>query len=110
MPEKLAAKVLGACPRSSDPRVAKLLAFAALHFIASVVVHDARAFFTTAPRHRGGGAARGGLVLAALLAAKYACWGAVLSARPGRDGAGALEPAGGGRGPAPAAGGDQGGA
>ena len=106
----LAAKVLGECPRSSNPRVAKLPAFAALHFIASVVVHDARAFFTTAPRHRGGGGAGGGLVLAALLAAKYACWGAALSARPGRDGAGALEPAGGGRGPAPAAGGDQGGA
>ena len=39
--------MLGACPRSSDPRVAKLLAFAALHFIASVVAHDARVFFTT---------------------------------------------------------------
>ena len=42
VPEELAAKVLGECGvRTSDPRVAKLLAFATQHFIASVV-HDAR--------------------------------------------------------------------
>ena len=42
VPEELAAKVLGECgARTSDPRVAKLLAFATQHFIASVV-HDAR--------------------------------------------------------------------
>ena len=42
VPEELAEKVLGECGvRTSDPRVAKLLAFATQHFIASVV-HDAR--------------------------------------------------------------------
>ena len=42
VPEELAAKVLGECGvRTSDPRVAKLLAFATQHFIASVV-HDAQ--------------------------------------------------------------------